>query len=109
MDWSLGHELALCGRLIKGYGSTNERGKETLLHVVAHLAPGGAASGAPARDTAGTARAIAAVREAALADAAGNALDATLARHGAPPRPVPVQPIRWVRKPKDKAAAARSG
>ncbi len=29
--WSLGHEIALCGRLIKGYGSTNERGKENLL------------------------------------------------------------------------------
>lgn len=108
LDWSLGHELALCGRLIKGYGSTNERGKETLLHVVAHLAPGVAAQGTPARDAPATARAIAAVREAALADAAGNALDATLLRHGAPPRPVPVQPIRWVRKPK-KAAATSPG
>ncbi|MBU1360689.1 MAG: indolepyruvate oxidoreductase subunit beta family protein, partial [Gammaproteobacteria bacterium] len=33
-DWRLGHEVALCGRLIKGYGSTNERGKNNLLHVV---------------------------------------------------------------------------
>jgi indolepyruvate ferredoxin oxidoreductase beta subunit len=36
--WQLGHEIALCGRLIKGYGSTNERGKENLLHVLDHLA-----------------------------------------------------------------------
>ncbi|MFT4266946.1 MAG: indolepyruvate oxidoreductase subunit beta family protein, partial [Xenophilus sp.] len=36
--WSLGHELALCGRLIKGYGSTNERGKANLLHITGHLA-----------------------------------------------------------------------
>ena len=27
--WQLGHEIALCGRLIKGYGATNERGKGT--------------------------------------------------------------------------------
>ena len=37
-DWRLGHEIALCGRLIKGYGATNERGKENLLHVLDHLA-----------------------------------------------------------------------
>jgi hypothetical protein len=36
--WALGHELALCGRLIKGYGSTNERGKANLLHMIEHLA-----------------------------------------------------------------------
>ncbi|QJW83651.1 hypothetical protein HK414_04970 [Ramlibacter terrae] len=34
--WQLGHEIALCGRLIKGYGSTNERGKDNLLHVLDH-------------------------------------------------------------------------
>ncbi|MBC7379728.1 MAG: indolepyruvate oxidoreductase subunit beta family protein, partial [Burkholderiaceae bacterium] len=28
--WQLGHEVALCGRLIKGYGATNERGKDNL-------------------------------------------------------------------------------
>ena len=37
-DWQLGHEIALCGRLIKGYGATNERGKVNLLHVLDHLA-----------------------------------------------------------------------
>jgi indolepyruvate ferredoxin oxidoreductase, beta subunit len=91
-DWQLGHEIALCGRLIKGYGTTNERGKENLLHVLEHLAHGPSA--------ADSARAIAAARAAALADDAGKALDATLAQHGAPPRPVKEQPIRWMRKPR---------
>jgi indolepyruvate ferredoxin oxidoreductase beta subunit len=91
-DWRLGHEIALCGRLIKGYGSTNERGKENLLHVLDHLAHGGRADEA--------AQAIHAAREAALADDAGKALDATLVAHGAPPRPVKEQPIRFVRRVK---------
>lgn len=95
-DWQLGHEIALCGRLIKGYGSTNERGKENLLHVLDHLAHGGRADAA--------AQAIHAARAAALADDAGKALDATLVAHGAPPRPVKAVPIRWVRKPRGLAA-----
>jgi indolepyruvate ferredoxin oxidoreductase beta subunit len=90
-DWRLGHEIARCGRLIKGYGATNERGKENLLHVMEHLAQG--------PDPAAAAQAIADAREAALADEAGKALDATLARHGAPPRPPKEQPIRFVRRP----------
>jgi indolepyruvate ferredoxin oxidoreductase beta subunit len=90
-DWRLGHEIALCGRLIKGYGTTNERGKENLLHVLDHLAHG------PSPDSA--AEAIAVARNAALADDAGQALDAALVRHGAPPRPLKAQPIRWMRRP----------
>ena len=91
--WDLGHELALCGRLIKGYGSTNERGKTNLLHIVDHLAR------SPGRTPAERAAAVAAARTAALADEAGTALDATLRQHGAPPRPVREQPIRWMRRP----------
>jgi indolepyruvate ferredoxin oxidoreductase beta subunit len=91
-DWQLGQEIALCGRLIKGYGSTNERGKENLLHVLDHLAHGGRAEEA--------ALAVRAAREAALADDAGKALDAALVQHGAPPRPVKAVPIHWVRKPR---------
>jgi indolepyruvate ferredoxin oxidoreductase, beta subunit len=96
-DWQLGHEIALCGRLIKGYGATNERGKENLLHVLDHLAHGPSAPSA--------AQAIAAAREAALADDAGKALDATLAQHGAPARPIKPQPIRWMRRPASKGKA----
>ena len=97
--WPLGHETALAGRLIKGYGSTNERGKANLLHVVEHLATSSHFAAPAAR-----AEAIRAAREAALADDAGTALDRALAQHGAPPRPVREQPIRWVRRrPASKA------
>ncbi len=92
-DWTLGHEIAECGRLIKGYGTTNERGKANLLHVIDHLA-GDAATGSPAQ----RADAIHALRNAALADASGKTLDKALREHGAPARPVAEQPIRWVRK-----------
>ena len=90
--WALGHELALCGRLIKGYGSTNERGKENLLHVTDHLAaqPGVAPSV--------RAQSVAAARTAALTDDAGRALDAALVAHGAPARAVKTQPIRWMKR-----------
>ncbi len=99
--WQLGHEIALCGRLIKGYGATNERGKDNLLHVLDHLAT--AANGAEAN-----AAAIAAARTAALADDAGIALDAALVRHGAPARPVKEQPLRFVRRiPALNVAAGR--
>src|SRR5258708_19884108 len=47
--WQLGHEIALCGRLVKGYGSTNDRGKDNLLHVLDHLAVGGQWEGPQAR------------------------------------------------------------
>jgi indolepyruvate ferredoxin oxidoreductase beta subunit len=87
---ALGFELAACGRLVKGYGATNERGKANLLHVIDHLA-------ATNFDTDMLrAEAIRQARIAALADEAGSALDQTLIRHGAPPRPVLAQPIRWV-------------
>jgi indolepyruvate ferredoxin oxidoreductase beta subunit len=91
-DAALGRELAECGRLIKGYGATNDRGKDNLLHVVEHLA-GAACFDTPAARTA----AIAAARRAALADDAGKALDQSLVQHGAPPRPIREQPVLWVR------------
>ena len=91
-DWDIGHELALCGRLIKGYGETNERGKRNLTHIVDHLSEAAGAN-ATAR-----AEAIREAREAALADEAGAALDATLMRHGAPPRAIVARPIVWARK-----------
>ncbi|AMO22392.1 indolepyruvate oxidoreductase subunit beta family protein [Ramlibacter solisilvae] len=99
-DWRLGHEIAQCGRLIKGYGATNERGKDNLLHVLEHLAPRG--------EPAEAAAAVRAAREAALADDAGKALDAALQQHGAPPRPVKAVPVRWVRRPRGLPAAKES-
>ena len=96
-NWQLGHEVALCGRLIKGYGSTNERGKDNLLHVLDHLAD--LEHGASFASHSLRATAIAAARSAALQDEAGKALDQTLAAHGAPARPVKAQPIRWTKNP----------
>ena len=90
-DWSLAHEIAACGRLIKGYGSTNERGKENLLHVIDHLAFG---AGTPAARSA----AVRDARQAALADDAGLALDRTLLAHGAPARPVREQVLRFFKR-----------
>ena len=103
VDAGLGRELAECGRLIKGYGATNERGKQNLLHVIEHLmhserfaTPGERAA------------AIGAARRAALVDDAGKALDQTLLRHGVPARPVREQPIQWVRqRPGGRAGANR--
>jgi indolepyruvate ferredoxin oxidoreductase, beta subunit len=97
-DWQLGHEIALCGCLIKGYGSTNERGKDNLLHVLQHLAQG--------EDPLQAATAVKAACSAALADDAGKALDSALVQHGAPARPVKEQPIRFVRNPAQRNAAA---
>jgi indolepyruvate ferredoxin oxidoreductase beta subunit len=90
-DWALGQAIAGCGRLIKGYGSTNERGKHNLLHVIDHLAVG-------TKPAAERAAAIRAAREAALADEGGLALDRTLVAFGAPARPIKAQPIRFYRR-----------
>ena len=101
--WQLGHEIALCGRLIKGYGSTNERGKDNLMHVLEHLATGASFTSNEAR-----AAAIAQAREAALTDEAGKALDQALVQHGAPARPVKAQPIRWMDNPHRKPRAVKA-
>jgi indolepyruvate ferredoxin oxidoreductase beta subunit len=98
-NWQLGHEIALCGRLIKGYGATNERAKDNLLHVINHLAKAAVFESHEAR-----AQAIAAAREAALKDEGGKALDMALVQHGAPARPVKEQPIRWVKTPPGRAS-----
>ncbi|MEQ1804770.1 MAG: DUF6537 domain-containing protein [Burkholderiaceae bacterium] len=90
-DWSLGFELAACGRLIKGYGSTNERGKENLLHIIDHLA----FSAAP---VSARADAVRQARVAALADDTGRTLDRTLAAHGAPVRAVREQTLRFFKR-----------
>ncbi len=108
---ALGHELALCGRLIKGYGSTNERGKENLLHIIDHLAFAADASGATGAAAAGAAGAVGAAqrvasrttavqaaRLAAVADDTGTAPDQTLRAHGAPARPVREQHVRWFKR-----------
>ncbi len=98
---ALGLEIARCGRLIKGYGSTNERGKNNLLHVLEHLA-----RSPQLPDPAQRAEAVAAARDAALQDEGGKALDATLRAHGAPARPLREQPIHFVRRPSQRKPVA---
>jgi indolepyruvate ferredoxin oxidoreductase beta subunit len=98
-DWRLGHEIVLCGRLIKGYGGTHERGRTNLLHILDQLAERTAFASAAER-----AQAIAQARGAALLDEGGTALDAALKRHGAAPRPVRESPIRFVRRAKQSQA-----
>ena len=66
-DWRLAHEIALCGRLVKGYGATNERGKENLLHILDHVV----ARRARRARADERARAVRDAREAALADEGG--------------------------------------
>ena len=102
VDWSLAYEIALCGRLVKGYGDTNARGKTNLAHIVDHLAARGIFATAVERATA-----IREAREAALADEAGRAVDTVLVRHGAPPRAVVAQPIVWAKRPHAQKAVAK--
>ena len=101
-DWRLGHEVALCGRLIKGYGSTNQRGRDNLLHVLEQLA-----ERTPFATPAERAQAIAQARGAALADEGGLALDAALKHHGAAPRPTREVPIRFVRRARGEASLGK--
>ncbi|MBE7419523.1 MAG: indolepyruvate oxidoreductase subunit beta family protein [Ideonella sp.] len=93
LDWRLGHEIVLCGRLIKGYGGTQQRGRDNLVHIIDQLA-----EKTPFASTATRADAVAQARRAALADEGGKALGLALAQHGAAPLPVREVPIRFVRK-----------
>ncbi len=88
--WAGGMALARCGRLIRGYGSTHQRGAGHLAHLLAAVDRGALA---PAQGAA----AIAAACQAALADDTGLAFDQALAGHGLPPRAAPERPVRWVR------------
>ncbi|HEU0204409.1 MAG TPA: indolepyruvate oxidoreductase subunit beta family protein [Burkholderiaceae bacterium] len=69
----LATEVVLCQRLVKGYSDTHERGLRNFETLMAAVDQTGAAM-APAT--------LRELREAALADEHGDALRATLARHG---------------------------
>ncbi len=84
-SWENAFELALCARLIKGYGATNERAKESFRCIMNHLIS----------TDAGTIRRA---REAALADDSGAALDAAMTQAGAPARAVKAIPVRWLKR-----------
>lgn len=92
-------EVARCGQLIKGYGSTNERGKDNLLHILKTVCVPDSSKSA-AEQTA----AVSQIRKAALQDEAGQLLDQALSLHGAPVRPVKAQPILWMKNPRIKSS-----
>ncbi len=87
----LGLEIARCGRLIKGYGATHQRGRDNLVHIIDHLAF--AKGDAPTR-----AATVHAAREAALADDAGLAFDKLLQAQGAPKRAPREQVLRFYKR-----------
>ena len=97
---ALALEVARCGQLIKGYGSTNERGKDNLLHILRTVCQ-------PAADKSVDAQAavVAQIRKAALQDEKGQSFDLALLQHGAPARPVKEQPILWMKNPRVKQAS----
>ncbi len=91
-DAELALEIALCGRLIKGYGDTNRRAKANFLRIFDTLVDSGALADASER-----AQAVRAARVGALADPEGRGLETSLATHGIaslPPRPKIVQFMR---------------
>ncbi len=100
-DLGLALEIALCGRIIKGYGETHRRGKASFLRIMNTLVEGGTFADDRAR-----AAAIAGAREAALADPEGRFLENSLATHGITPIPPQAKPIQFMRRPGKNRKAA---
>jgi len=100
-DSALALEIALCGRLIKGYGDTNRRGKANFLRIFDTLVERGSVADAKTR-----AAAVRAARDGALADPEGRGLEATLAAHGIAPLPPQPKVIQFMRRPSAKPKAA---
>jgi indolepyruvate ferredoxin oxidoreductase beta subunit len=87
-------EIALCGRLIKGYGETHARGKTSFLRIMDTLVEGDAVADPEAR-----AQAIRAARESALADPEGRKLEQSLESQGIVPLPPKAKPVKFMRRP----------
>lgn len=88
-DVQLALEIAQCGRLIKGYGSTHARGKANFLGILDALAQPAVAD---AKERASFVRDT---RTAALADPEGRKLEEAMTAHGvayshSTPQPVPI-------------------
>ena len=98
---ALALEIALCGRLIKGYGDTHARGKGNFLRIMDTLVEGGVVADAAARG-----QAIRMAREAALADPEGRSLEGSLAAHGIAPLPPKAVPVQFFRRPPAERRAA---
>jgi indolepyruvate ferredoxin oxidoreductase beta subunit len=86
-------EIAMLGRLIKGYGDTNRRGKENFVRIMETLVEAESIV-----DAAHLAAAVRAAREAALANPDEKHLDQKLSAYGVAPRPIREVPIRFVKQ-----------
>ncbi len=86
-------EVARSGRLIKGYGSTNERGRDNLLHILETVLPN--------LSTTETEKAVVirSIVDAAQADEEGEKFSSELLKRKLPQKPIVAQPIRWYKKP----------
>jgi len=93
-DLDLALEIALCGRLIKGYGETHRRAKANFLRILDTIVRGGEFASDPAR-----AAAVKAAREAALADPEGRKLEQSLEAVGIAPLPPRAAPLHFFRRP----------
>ena len=97
-DLGLGLEIALCGRLIKGYGETHRRAKANFLRILDTLVENEIAGGSFASG-AERAAAIRKAREAALADPEGRKLEQSLETVGIAPLPPKAKPLQFFRRP----------
>jgi indolepyruvate ferredoxin oxidoreductase beta subunit len=100
-DLGLALEIALCGRLIKGYGETHRRAKANFLRILDTIVAGGSFGSDAER-----AQAIRKAREAALADPEGRKLEQSLETVGIPPLPPQPKPLRFFRRPPGGARRA---
>lgn len=100
-DAGLALEIALCGRLIKGYGETHERGKGNFLRILDTLVEGGSVPDDRARI-----EAIGKAGEAALADPEGRKLEQSLEVHGIAPLPPKPKPVKFMRRPENSGRKA---
>ena len=101
-DLGLALEIALCGRLIKGYGDTYRRGRDNFMRIMDTIVAGKAtaATDADKRD------AIRAARDAALADPEGRKLEQSLSAIGITPLPPKAKTIQFIRKPREPSRKA---
>jgi indolepyruvate ferredoxin oxidoreductase beta subunit len=89
---SLAYEIARAGKLIKGYGETNERGKKNFLHILENVVPNIPSSESDAG------KVVASLIEGALKDEGGVAFAKAVEGVGMA-APVPtIRPIRWFKK-----------
>ena len=93
-DLGLALEIALCGRLIKGYGETHRRAKANFLRIMDTIVAGGSFESDAER-----AAAIRKAREAALADPEGRKLEQSLEAVGIAPQPPQAKPLTFFRRP----------